>query len=373
MSGRKGYDLSNLCMETRPRTRGPVHLHLQGPTISNDNGKPSSVSQSPFLSDSSIPSSFNNNAAVNNSNVSNQYPIHPHTNSHTPLEQHHVSGENPQQPLRLSPGYTKTFGQYTLYNQQTGRGWRRVPRGTDCTSDLTQHNPTHSSHKSVTNGSSKMEKAVGSDVIALAHSHNIADTMNLSTPLAGYKTEGMLDADINKATDANVNLASTGTNRSASQNMEFDVNSHINFDIDSAVAAAMNSSIHASLGHSKGITNPPSTHHNARGRLRLDRPARRASRKILRSSSRRGITLSPTIVGGFLAPPSTSPSLLHSRSSRLPSHPESNLLSPAISSALNKGTADSHPDSPPPRSTPQITLTAPSDDEDQTSFPVTRE
>ncbi|KAI1456053.1 hypothetical protein F4805DRAFT_476319 [Annulohypoxylon moriforme] len=348
MSGRKGYDLSNLSKETRPRTRGPIQ---GGPTSSDNNTASSSIYQPSFLPDSSIPSSplsnnttdsynnddsttnnINNTAAANSGNDNNQYPI----TSRSPSKQRHFPEEKPQQPLRLSPGYTRTSGQYTLYNVQTGRGWRRANPDTD--------------------------EALNSQVTSPA-----GITQESQRDMA-YSNQGLVDDDSRKA-ELNVDLDAKSEEK---DDTDDGVDSFIDFDINSKIdqppPAAVNVGVRGSLDYIRPITyDPLSFHHNARGRHRLDPQARRARHQRI-ARERHRTMVSQTVVGGFLAPPNT-----HSRRGRrLPRHPQPDIFSPIASSALNNSTANQCLGSPQLGPTPQITLTVPSDDEDLTSFPVTR-
>ncbi|KAI0886851.1 uncharacterized protein GGS22DRAFT_186926 [Annulohypoxylon maeteangense] len=343
MSGRKGYDLSHLCKETRSRTREPIQSHLQEgqtQTPSNSNSTSSFISQSSSPLDSSIQS---------------QIPV-----SGVPLEQHDVSRDNPQQPLRLSPGYITTSGQYTLYNQHTGRGWRRAGRATDHASQAIhqpQHDLTRPSQRTINTSSGKMETTIDAKDDALANHNHIADTLDLNIPLLECKIG--CEAEVKTEENSLIN---------------FNVNSNIN----PTFTTAANSSTHGGLEYTrpKTINLLFTARHNARGQHRHDRPATSASRKVLHSLARRRAITSPTIVGGFLAPPSMLP-IPHPhprRSRRLPSHPTPDVFTPATRLAPGEDIdkADQCLGSPRPKPTPQITLTAPSDDENNASIPVTR-
>ncbi|KAI2471584.1 hypothetical protein F4781DRAFT_429271 [Annulohypoxylon bovei var. microspora] len=483
MPCRKGYDLSNLSKENRPRARGPIQPQPQeGPAISsNNNTSPLSTFSQPFLSDSSIPSSSpdsiintygdrgtssnDNTTVINNSDDGSiQYS--------TP-EQHHISKINSQQPLRLSPGYTKTSGEYALYNQHTGRGWRQSNQGAHTTSgsrvthltgvaeagstnlifsghvdnsqrvDFSTHsansanitinnttynatnnttnsitnpstNPTNSHHcridginpgnltnliqygnvhgtldnsidnnlnvsvsstdgvitpslshhnllsitstphlhdtarpnsASAVNHGVNVETTIGLNADSLVNSLNVADTLGPNSPVADYKNEGL----------------SNSTDGVANSITQLDINPNLN--INPIFTVAMNSSIQASLTFNNGVANHMSIHHNARRGPFHDGQARRVSQLARQVTKRRSIRISPTTAGGFLAPPSFH---RRRRSRQLPIHLAPDNVSPSAILAWNKDIVDPYPGSPLLQSTPQITITAPSDDEDET-------
>ncbi|KAI1440153.1 hypothetical protein F5Y02DRAFT_423307 [Annulohypoxylon stygium] len=331
MTGRKGYDLSNLCKRTRPCTRGPIQAPLQKePAASNGSDFSSSVL------DSSTPRSLSST----NSHGSQSF-AHSHiTNPHSPLD-FQAPRETPQYPRRLSPGYTKTSGQYTLYNQHTGRGWRHVTPDSHIDPYLPQHDMTSSSH------GSNIDRGCEPEIAARPNGKNLAgrggdfNDLGLSVPPAGCKIG-------NRYRSRTVNTVYGEADHNLDLNIGFNVNS---------VASIVNKNISISSPYHKRTVYSLSTHKNAR----------RISKKERRVVSRYGAAWSLNTIGGFLAPPSTTLFPFHRRVRRLRRHPISDIItSTTMNSSFEanqtaRSLGSQHPES---KLTPKITLTAPSDDED---------
>ncbi|KAI1654325.1 hypothetical protein F4813DRAFT_213378 [Daldinia decipiens] len=113
MPHRQGYDLSNLCKKSRQYGRGPTEQK-----------------------DSPLDTTL----VINNTQGNGESNYAMATQSQIPHSQH----EQHEQQSRLSPGYTRSSGEYTLYNEHTGRGWKRIIQATNSTRALAITSPSTS-------------------------------------------------------------------------------------------------------------------------------------------------------------------------------------------------------------------------------------
>ncbi|KAI2780075.1 hypothetical protein F4815DRAFT_158456 [Daldinia loculata] len=126
MPSRRGYDLSNLCRKSRQYGRGSTHR-----------------------SDSPLDTTL----VINNAQGNDENSYVTNTQSQIPHSPHEQQSQQSQES-RLSPGYTRSSGQYTLYNEQTGRGWKRVIQATNSTHTLAIATPAISNTAINTNDNS---------------------------------------------------------------------------------------------------------------------------------------------------------------------------------------------------------------------------
>ncbi|OTA83023.1 hypothetical protein M434DRAFT_16803 [Hypoxylon sp. CO27-5] len=140
--GRTGYDVTYIARKCPPRSQEHCEQNHSTSTHPPSIHLPLPLRPSPSSSSFNQERNSTRNSTRNNTPIINTYsdqngflapPSLYASRVHAPRQQHH-SNRQPSPGTRLSSGYARTTGQYTLYNQRTGRGWQGSDQATSTTS-----------------------------------------------------------------------------------------------------------------------------------------------------------------------------------------------------------------------------------------------